>query len=108
MTSIIEKVLPFMIKYKFNLLHFDMKWHKTHMSSGKKDDFSRSILELIPNSSLLAISRTINPLFKVLFHLSLMVLVLLSVSCRYLALDEHLPPNLGCNPKQPDSENILV
>jgi len=27
----------------------------------------------------------------------------LSVSCLYLALDEDLPPILGCNPKQPDS-----
>jgi hypothetical protein len=56
----------------------------------------------IPIASLLAISRTFNSFFKVLFSFPsryLFAIGLLSV----FSLRWSLPPALDCNPKQPDS-----
>jgi hypothetical protein len=70
-----------------------------------KDPADFPTTALAPNVSLLAISRTFNSLFKVLFIFPSRYLFAIGLSPIF-SLRWNIPPDLGCNPKQPDSLRV--
>ena len=73
---------------------------KVHHPVARIADFPNATL--IPNASLLAISRTFNSLFKVLFIFPSRYLFAIGLSPVF-SFRWNIPPTLGCSPKQPDS-----
>ena len=95
-----EVEATFRHRFHSTLIDVDLAAMEVHQSVSRPADSTRP--SLISNVSLLAISRTFNSLFKVLFIFPSRYLFAIGL-LPIFSFRWNIPPDLGCIPKQPDS-----